>query len=114
MKKLIFIISLLVSNISLGAGNPTSGNPTSGTPTLNEEISNKLILDLSMVELDKKHQDFVLVSFYICNDEIEITEISGSQEELVEKVKIKLSQLKIEQMYDEGALYRYKFTFEKG
>jgi hypothetical protein len=109
MKKLIFIISLLVSNISLGAGNPASG-----TPTLNEEISNKLILDLSMVELDKKHQDFVLVSFYICNDEIEIIEISGSQEELVEKVKIKLSQLKIEQMYDEGALYRYKFTFEKG
>jgi hypothetical protein len=108
MKKLILIIAILVSNISFGAGTPTSGNPT-----LNEEISNKLILDLSMVELNKNHQDFVNVSFYICNDEIEIKEITGSQKQLVELVKNKLSQLKIDQTYDEGSLYRYKFTFEK-
>ena len=104
MKKLIFIVSILVSTISLGA---------EGIPPLNEEIANKLILDLSKVELDENQQDFVLVSFYICNDEIEITEISGTQKQLVQKVKSKLSQLKIDQTYDEETLYRYKFTFEK-
>ena len=104
MKKLIFIIGLLVSNLSIAAG---------GIPTLNEEISNKLILDLSAVELDENYQDFVLVSFHICNGEIEVEEISGSQKELVQKVKSKLSTLKIQQAYEEGTLYQYKFTFEK-
>ena len=66
MKKIIFIVAILISNISLGAG---------GIPTLNEEISNKLILDLSMVDLDENHQDFVVVSFHICNGEIEVEEI---------------------------------------
>jgi len=104
MKKLIFIIAILVSNISLGAG----------TPPLKEEITNKLILDLSKVELNHDHQDFVVVNFYICNGEIEITEITGTQKELVQKVKSKLSQLNIKQAYDEETLYNYKFTFEKG
>lgn len=103
MKKIIFILAISVSNLSLAAG----GEP------LRNEITNKLILDLSQVELDENHQDFVVVSFYIRNDEIEITGISGSQKELIEKVKNKLSQLEIEQYYNERALYRYKFTFEK-
>ena len=103
MKNLIFTISLLVSSISLGAG----------VPTLNEEITSKLILDLSKVELNENHQDFVVVNFYIHNGEIEIEEITGTQSELIQKVKNKLSQLNIEQAYDEETLYRYKFTFDK-
>ena len=78
-----------------------------------EEITKKLILDLSKVELDENNQDYVAVNFHICNGEIEITEITGTQEQLVQKVKDKLSQLVIEQKYDEETLYRYKFTFEK-
>ncbi len=103
MKKLLFIVAILVSNISLGAD----------SPPLKVEIINKLILDLSKVELDENNQDFVVVNFYICNGEIEITEITGTQKQLTQKVKNKLSQLIIEQAYDEEALYRYKFTFEK-
>ena len=103
MKKLIFIIAILVSNLSFGA----AGHP------LKEEITNKLILDLSKVELHKNHQDFVVVNFYISSGEIEITDITGTQKELVQKVKSKLSTLKIQQAYEEGTLYRYKFTFEK-
>ena len=103
MKKLILIVAILISNISFGAG----------VQPLKEEITNKLILDLSKVELDENNQDFVVVNFYICNGEIEITEITGSQKQLIQKVKNKLSQLIIEQSYDEAALYRYKFTFEK-
>ena len=103
MKKLIFIVAVLISNISLGAD----------VQPLKEEITEKLIIDLSMVELGESHKDFVLVSFYICNGVIEITEISGNQKELVQKVKTKLSKLKIEQTYNEGTLYQYKFTFKK-
>jgi len=103
MKKLIFIISILASNICLGAG----------TPPLKEEITKKLILDLSKVELDENHQDFVIVNFHIYNGEIKIAEITGSQKQLIQKVKSKLSQLNIEQECDEGKLYRYKFTFSK-
>lgn len=103
MKKLIFIVAILISNLSFGAG----GQP------LKNEITSKLILDLSKVELDRNNQDFVVVNFYVCNGVIEITEITGTQKQLVQKVKNKLSQLNIEQTYDEGSLYRYKFTFEK-
>lgn len=103
MKKLIFIVAILVSNLSFGAG----GHP------LKNEITNKLILDLSKIDLQKNHQDFVVVNFYISSGEIEITDITGTQKELVQKVKSKLSTLKIQQAYEEGTLYRYKFTFEK-
>lgn len=103
MKKLIFIIAVLVSNITLGAGEPT----------LNAEITNKLILDLSEVDLDEDYQDFVIVNFYIANNEIQIEEITGTHELLVEKVKNKLAKLKIEGPYHTQTLYRYKFTFEK-
>ena len=103
MKKLMFIVGILVTNISFGADNPP----------LKNEITNKLILDLSKVELDQNQQDFVVVSFHIYNGEIEIVEITGTQKQLVQKVKSKLTQLTIEQVYDEETLYRYKFTFEK-
>ena len=94
---------MLFTTISLGAENPN----------LKNEIADKLILDLSKVELDEELKDFVVVSFHICEGEIEITEITGTQKQLVDKVKTKLTQLIIEQEYDEETLYRYKFTFEK-
>ena len=103
MKKLMFIAGILISNISIGAENPP----------LKNEITDKLILDLSEVELDENVQDFVVVGFYVCNGEIEITEITGTQKQLVQKVKNKLSQMTIEQDYDEETLYRYKLTFQK-
>ena len=103
MKKLIFIVAILISNLSFGAG----GQP------LKNEITNKLILDLSKIELHKNHEDFVVVNFYISNGEIKITDITGTQKELIQKVKSKMSTLKIQQAYEEGVIYRYKFTFEK-
>ena len=99
----MFIAGILISNISIGAENPP----------LKNEITDKLILDLSEVELDENVQDFVVVGFYVCNGEIEITEITGTQKQLVQKVKNKLSQMTIEQDYDEETLYRYKLTFQK-
>lgn len=104
MKKLMLIVGVLITNISLGADNLP----------LKEEISNKLILDLSEVELDEVHPDFVVVSFRICDDHLELVEITGTQKQLVQKVKNKLKQIAIEGAYDEETLYRYKFIFEKG
>ena len=98
----MLFVGVLVTTVSFGAENPQ----------LKDEITDKLILDLSKVELDENLQDFVIVSFHIYNGEIEITEITGTQKQLVQKVKNKLSQLMIEQNYDEETLYRYKFTFE--
>ena len=103
MKKLIFIVAVLISNISL-AGN---------TQPLQNELTQKLIIDLSDVKLGQNHEDFVSVSFYICDGEIMIADIEGTQKQLVQKVKVKLSRLKIEQDYDENTLYRYRFTFDK-
>ena len=99
----MIIVGVLITNISLGADNRP----------LTNEITNKLILDLSEVELDEDLQDFVVVSFNVCNDEVQITEITGTQKQLIQKVKTKLSQLIIEQDYNEETLYRYKLTFKK-
>ncbi len=94
---------VIITNISMAADNPC----------LQKELREKLILDLSEVQLDADHQDFVVVSFHICDDKIAIVEVTGTQKQLVQKVKQKLLALCIEEGYDETQLYRYKFTFEK-
>ena len=99
----MLIAGVLITSISFGANNPPFRN----------ELSEKLILDLSEVELNAVHQDFVVVSFYICDGKIEITEITGTHKQLIQKIKTKMALLKIDEEYDEETLYRYKFTFEK-
>jgi hypothetical protein len=103
MKILMFIAGVFITNISLGTNHPT----------LKTELTEKLTFDLREVELDPHHQDFVIVCFHICNGKVEISEITGTQKELVQKVKNKLSKIKIDQEYDEGKTYRYKLTFKK-
>lgn len=99
----MFIAGVLITNICLGADNPT----------LKTELTEKLKFDLREVELDPQHQDFVVVCFHICNGKVEISEITGTQKELIQKVKKKLSMIQIDQEYDEGKTYRYKLTFKK-
>jgi len=103
MKKLLFIAGIVIAQVSFGAGNSQ----------LKNEITDQLVFDLSKVELNQKHQDFVIVSFYISNGVIEIAEILGTQEELTLIVKNKLSRLEINEAYEEGTLYQYKLTFKK-
>ena len=103
MKNLMLIIGVLISTISFGAD----------THPLKNELTEKLIFDLSDVELDNNHEDFVLVNFHIFDGEIEITEITGTQIKLIQKVKKKMSLLKIDEDYEEGKLYHYKLTFKK-
>jgi uncharacterized membrane protein YciS (DUF1049 family) len=103
MKKLMIITGVLITSVSFGAENPA----------LKKELTEKIILDLREIDLGENNEDFVVVSFTICEGEIEIAEITGTQKTLVQIVKNKLSQLSIQEEYTEDTIYRYKFTFEK-
>lgn len=80
---------------------------------LSKELSEKLIFSLSDVELDVDHPNFVLISFTSKKNRIELTEISGTQKLLVQKVKNKLAMIHMDKAYDDESLYLYKFTFEE-
>jgi hypothetical protein len=105
MKKLMLmlVVGVFISNNSFGANDPS----------LKSELTEKIIIDLSDVELSEDQQESVAVSFYICDGKIEIAEISGTNEAVILKVKQKLSLLKIEAEYDEGSLYRYNLEIDK-
>jgi hypothetical protein len=80
---------------------------------LSKELSEKLIFNLSAVELHIDHSNFVLISFTSIKNRIELTEILGTQRLLVQKVKNKLAVIHMDKAYDEESLYLYKFTFEE-
>lgn len=82
-------------------------------PELAEELLDKLILDLSEVELNEDVHDYVIVQFTICDQQIEILSIEGSNLAVVEAVQIKMKKLEIDANYQENTLYNFKFTFEK-
>ena len=103
MKKLMIITGVLITSLSFGAENPE----------LRKELTEKIYIDLTEIELDETIQDFVAVSFEICDGKIQIAEITGTQRVLVQKVKKKLTQLSMEGEYDEDTLYRFKLTFRK-
>lgn len=80
---------------------------------LEQELLDKMILDLSEVELHDAFQDYVTVHFTICDQQIEIQSIGGSNQEVVEAVQDKMQKLQIDANYQEDKLYNFKFTFEK-
>ena len=80
---------------------------------LSKELSEKLIFNLSDVELHIDHSNFVLISFTSIKNRIELTEILETQRLLVQKVKNKLAVIHMDKAYDEESLYLYKFTFEE-
>lgn len=102
MKKLMLMVGILVTSISYGGNNPN----------LKDEITEKLNFDLSEIALHEIHPEFVVVSFNICNDRVIISEITGTQTELIQLVKSKLTAISFDEKYDEDCMYRYKFTFE--
>ena len=105
MKKVAFALM-----VGILAFSPTFA---SNNPELVEEIHEKVIIDLSTIELDKYNQDYVLVHFKISNGRIDILEAHGSTIELKELIVKKLMQLDIKSNYLESGIYRYNFTFEK-
>ncbi|MFT5668098.1 MAG: hypothetical protein ACI9DK_002298 [Vicingaceae bacterium] len=103
MKKFILVIALLATSISFAGVKPS----------LRNEIVEKVNIDLSEIELDEFHQDFVVVSFHIKDSQIFITEIQGSQEQLIKSIQKELSEMDIQKEYSESDVFNYKFTFKK-
>ena len=103
MKKLILMIGILVASISLAGENPY----------LKNKITENVSVDLSTVDLDEFHQDFVVVSFSIKDFQIKIIEIQGSQEVLIQMITSELLAMYIQKVYSETDVFNYKFTFKK-
>ena len=103
MKKFIIMIGLLAINLSFTAKNSS----------LKSEIMNKVSPDLSKVELDQFHQDFVVVSFSIKDNQIKIIEIQGSQEKLIRLIRNELREMSIQSDYSDTDILNYRFTFKK-
>ncbi len=91
----------------------STGAPDNQNPTLKKELSDKMILDLSQVELHENFQDYVVVHFSICENEITIESIEGTHCEVIEAVNGKLTAMEINSNYEENKIYSFKFTFEK-
>ena len=102
MKKLILIVAILAATTSFGAKNPSLS-----------EIVENATLDLSKIELNEYHQDFVIVSFSIKDHQISIIDILGSQEELIQLITSELRDLHIEREYSDTDVFYYKFIFKK-
>ena len=103
MKKFILMIGVLIATTSFAATDPS----------LKNEIVEKVNLDLSEVELDESHQDFVVVSFSIKDFQINIIDIQGTQEELIQLITSELRDMFILREYSDTDVYNYKFTFKK-
>lgn len=101
--------TLLLSMLILSC----NGNIDNQQPTLQRELSDKMILDLSQVELHENFQDYVIVQFSICEEEVTIKSVDGTHDEVIKAVCNKLNSMEISANYEEDKIYRIKFTFEK-
>lgn len=105
MKQMIAILAFSI----LGIGSTFAG----GNPEISKEINQKMIVDLSDVELDESHPNYVIVRFNVVNGQIKINHINGTGTELESIVREKLNSITLEERSNIGDEYAYKFTFEK-
>ncbi|MCH2223379.1 MAG: hypothetical protein MK066_01325 [Crocinitomicaceae bacterium] len=105
MKKGVLIIGMMFMTIAASFA--------SGHPTLAEEIREKVIIDLSDVELNEAEEDFVITHFQIVDGEIELLGIEGTSEELEKIIEKKLNGMMINASCQGCETYMYRFTFEK-
>jgi hypothetical protein len=103
MRKLIatVVLSIMTMGLSFAGENPT----------LFKEISRKLKIDLTKVDLKKSENNFVIVQFKIINQEVSIIDIKGSTE-LQTLIINELEQMFIKSDSDPTVIHTYKFNFE--
>ncbi|MFT5778506.1 MAG: hypothetical protein ACI837_001462 [Crocinitomicaceae bacterium] len=104
MKKIIvlFVTCILTFSASFAGGNPE----------LSKELKDKIVVDLSNVDLNEYAPEFVEVQFEIFDGEIIIREINSTNCELQEILLTKMYSLHIDADYVEGQVYSYKFSFK--
>jgi hypothetical protein len=105
MKKLIVLLAIGLITVSTSFAG--------GNPELSKELQDKIVVDLSTIDLDEYTPDFVVVSFEIFAGELIIREINGTNQELEEILLAKLHSLRIDADYVEGQVYNAKFSFKK-
>jgi len=103
MKTLVLIGALLLSHLSFSSNNPS----------LKHEIEEAIQPDLSQFEFDMYHENFVVVSFKISHEQLEIIEIMGSNEYLIQLMTEELSNLKMDNIYPVNDIHNFKFIFTK-
>ncbi|NVK64495.1 MAG: hypothetical protein HWE22_07890 [Flavobacteriales bacterium] len=102
MKKFVAIIVLSLLSVSASFAGEN--------PKLFKEISRKLKVDASQINLSKVHKNYVVVKFKIVKGEVEILGAVGSQE-LRQLIVEKLESMDINADADASKVYRYKFNF---
>lgn len=103
MKKTIALSLLLILAQYSNAGNE---------PKVIKEIQKKSIFNLKHIAFSKERNDFVVVKFKIEKGEVQITDVQGSQNELIDRVQAKLEKMHVKSPYQENKEYLLKFTFE--
>lgn len=96
-------LGLLILNVSI-AGN---------TPSIKSEMIEKVQPDLTEFEFATEHENFVVVSFKIKNKHLEILEIMGSTQELIQLMQVELTSTFIDKIYPVDDIYYFKFIFTK-
>jgi hypothetical protein len=103
MKTIMTTLGLLLMNISIA----------SNTPSIKNEMIKKVHPDLTDFEFSAKYENFVVVSFKIDNQHLQILEIMGSNEGLIQLMKEELSVTILDKIYPVDDIYYFKFTFKK-
>lgn len=93
----------MVLNTSFGAHNPS----------IKREIENKIQPNLSAFSFNEDHENFIVVSFTVTDNHIEIIDLMGSSAELMNIMKEELNSLKVDNTYPVEDIYNFKFIFTK-
>ena len=80
MKTILMTLGILMINFAFSNNNPS----------INREIEKKVQPDLSQYNFDQENENFVIVRFTVNNQQVEIIDILGSNEELIEIMKDEL------------------------
>ena len=104
MRTTLIIVSILITNVALAAI----------YPSIKTEIEAKVHPDLSQYSFDDEHENFVVVSFTLTNEGIELIDIQGSSHELIGIMTDELTALNFDAKYTTQEIHYYKFVFKQG
>lgn len=105
MKKVV--VALFVGLLSMSAS--FAGE----NPKVIKEIQRKIKVDLSGIQLEKSKKHYVLVTFKIVDQEIEILNLEGSKKELTDLMIAELEEMFITSKADASKVYQFKFNFSQ-
>ncbi|MCH2233344.1 MAG: hypothetical protein MK078_03740 [Crocinitomicaceae bacterium] len=103
MKTILMALGLMVLTIGNAANNPS----------IIKEIEEKVKPNLDEFNFNQEHMDFVVVSFKVESQQVQVVEIMGSSDELIQIIGKELDMLCLDKIYPEDDVYNFKFIFDK-